>query len=209
MQRKLRFLISALSIAAVIVGCNPQRKLIDRMTAEQMRADITLPASQQREFRDIKIEQLKKDTLVVQDFEGNNVLIMNAIKDDDGDMVATETLEAAVVTARFRNIAERNGMVDLEFQVIVPPPMLNSEWQLRFYPDMFILGDSTRLEPVVITGSAFRTKQKRGMERFSDFMKTIIRDSTLFLNSDQLEIFLKRNCSELYRLKKDTTFVSE
>lgn len=209
MQRKLRFLISALSVVAVIVGCNPQRKLVERLAEQQMRADISLPAAQQREFRDIRIEQLKKDTLVVQDFEGNNVLIMNAIKDDDGDMVATETLEAAVVTARFRNIAERNGMVDLEFQVIVPPPMLNSEWQLRFYPDMFILGDSTRLEPVVITGSAFRNRQKRGMERFSDFMKTIIRDSTLFLNNDQLEIFLKRNCSELYKLKNDTTFVSE
>lgn len=209
MQRKLRFLISALTIVAVIVGCNPQRKLVERLAEQQMRADISLPAAQQREFRDIRIEQLKKDTLVVQDFEGNNVLIMNAIKDDDGDMVATETLEAAVVTARFRNIAERNGMVDLEFQVIVPPPMLNSEWQLRFYPDMFILGDSTRLEPVVITGSAFRNRQKRGMERFSDFMKTIIRDSTLFLNNDQLEIFLKRNCSELYKLKNDTTFVSE
>ena len=51
-------------------------------------------------------------------------------------------LQAAVVTARFRNIAERGGKVDLRFQITVPARMRDSRWQLRFYPDMFILGDS-------------------------------------------------------------------
>ena len=71
-------------------------------------------------------------------------------------MVATDVIEAATVTARFRNIAERHGKVDLAFQVIVPESMRDSKWQLRFYPDMFILGDSIRLDPVVITGEAYR-----------------------------------------------------
>ena len=34
--------------------------------------------------------------------------------------------------------------------------MQDGKWQLRFYPDMFILGDSLRLDPVIITGRDYR-----------------------------------------------------
>lgn len=47
---------------------------------------------------------------------------------------------------------KRSGKVDLNFQVIVPESMMDSKWQLCFYPDLFVLEDSTRLDPVIITG---------------------------------------------------------
>jgi hypothetical protein len=71
---------------------------------------------------------------------------MNAVRDVDGEMVATDRITASYVTARFRNVAERGGKVDLEFQVRVPERMLDSKWQLRLDPDMFLLGDSLRLD---------------------------------------------------------------
>ena len=74
---------------------------------------------------------------------------MKAIKDEDGEMVATDVISAAMVTARFRNVAERHGMVDLRFRIIVPAVMRDSKWQLRFYPDMYVLGDTLALDPVV------------------------------------------------------------
>ena len=134
---------------------------------------------------------------------------MRAVRDDNGEMVANERLDAAVVTARFRNVAERHGKVDIEFQVVVPEAMQDGKWQLRFYPDMFILGDSLRLDPVIITGKDYRKAQLKGYQQYERFLASIITDTTRFVNIGQLEIFLKRNIPELYAFKTDSTEVSD
>ena len=151
-----------------------------------------------------------RDTLKIVEDDGTEILIMKAIKDEEtGEMVATEVLEAATVTARFRNIAERHGKIDLAFQVIVPESMRDSKWQLRFYPDMFVLEDSIRLDPVVITGEAYRKAQLRGYQQYDRFLSKIVNDSTKFINIRALEIFLKRNIPEIYAFKADTAWVSD
>ena len=135
---------------------------------------------------------------------------MKAIRDEEsGEMVATETLDAAKVTARFRNIAERHGKVDLAFQIIVPAAMQDSKWQLRFYPDMYILDDVERLEPVNITGKAYRKAQLKGYQQYERFLSRIVSDTTRFVNVRALEIFLKRNIPQLYAFKTDSTYVSD
>lgn len=151
-----------------------------------------------------------RDTLKIVEDDGSEILIMKAIKDEEtGEMVAADVIEAATVTARFRNIAERQGKVDLAFQVIVPESMRDSRWQLRFYPDMFVLEDSIRLDPVVITGEAYRKAQLRGYQQYDRFLSRIVNDSTKFINIRALEIFLKRNIPEIYAFKADTAWVSD
>ena len=134
---------------------------------------------------------------------------MKAIKDENGEMVAHDVLDAAVVTARFRNVAERHGKVDIEFQVIVPQSMQDSKWQLRFYPDMFIMQDSIRLAPVIITGNDYRRAQLKGYQQYERFLASIVTDSTKFINYHLLEIFLQRNIPQLYAFKTDSTTVSD
>ena len=129
--------------------------------------------------------------------------------EESGEMVATETLDAAKVTARFRNIAERHGKVDLAFQIIVPAAMQDSKWQLRFYPDMYMLDDVERLEPVIITGNAYRKAQLKGYQQYERFLSKIVSDTTRFVNVRALEIFLKRNIPQLYAYKSDSTYVSD
>ena len=159
---------------------------------------------------EIKNEKVSRDTLKFKDDDGTEIIIMKAVKDDEtGEMVAADVLDAAMVTARFRNIAERKGKVDLAFQVIVPASMRDSRWQLRFYPDMYVLEDSIRLEPVIITGAAYRKAQLRGYEQYDKFLSRIVEDSTAFINVRQLEIFLKRNIPALYAFKTDSTYVSD
>ena len=92
-----------------------------------------------------------RDTLRVQAPDGREMIIMKAVRNEDGEMVATDVIDAAVVTARFRNVAERHGKVDLRFLVTVPQTMLNSRWQLRLTPAMNVLGEDILLEPVLIT----------------------------------------------------------
>ena len=165
--------------------------------------------------KDVYIPELKqpktmRDTLRIKDDSGRELLLMKAILDESsGEMVATETLDAAKITARFRNIAERHGKVDLAFQIIVPAAMQDSKWQLRFYPDMYILDDVERLDPVIITGNSYRKAQLRGYQQYARFLSRIVSDTTRFVNVKALEIFLRRNIPQLYAFKNDSTFVSD
>ena len=153
--------------------------------------------------------QARRDTLKVRDDDGRELLIMKAVRDDNGEMVASDVIDAAFVTATFRNVAERHGKIDLEFQVVVPESMQDSKWQLRLYPDMFILGDSLRLDGVIVTGRDYRKAQLRGYQQYEKFLSTIISDSTRFINLRQLEIFLRRNIPALYAMRTDSTEVSD
>ena len=134
---------------------------------------------------------------------------MKAVKDENGEMVAHETLDAAKITARFRNVAERGGSVDLRFQILVPEKMQDSDWQLCFYPDLFVLEDSIRLEPVLITGDNYRKAQLRGYQQYRRFLESIAADSLHFVDHRQLENFLRRNIPAIYRFRTDSSYVSD
>ena len=200
-------IIGVLAVIALTYSCASQRKLAaiksgDPAASLVLGKDVYVP--------EVKEAKTLRDTLRIKDDDGTELILMKAILDEDsGEMVATETLEAARVTARFRNIAERHGLVDLAFQIIVPAAMQDSKWQLRFYPDMYMLGDVERLEPVVITGNSYRKAQLRGYQQYERFLSRIVSDTTRFVNVKALEIFLKRNIPMLYAFKTDSTFVSD
>ena len=144
------------------------------------------------------------------DHEDSDVVVMNAVRDEaSGEMVANETLEAARVTARFRNVAERHGRVDLAFQIIVPSSMQDSRWQVRFHPTMEMLGEVIPLDDIFITGKDHRKAQLRGYQQYEKFLRTIVTDSTRFIDMHQLEIFIQRNIPDLYALRRDSSTVSD
>ena len=148
-----------------------------------------------------------RDTTLVTSDEGP--IIMNAVRDEDGNMVATDVIEAASITARFRNVAERGGKVNIEFAVTVPQDMMDPQWQLRFYPQMYVLEDTVGLDPVLITGQEYRNEQMRGYRRYEKFLQSIVTDSMEFVNMKLLDIFIERNIPALYAFRTDSTFVSD
>ena len=158
----------------------------------------------------------RPDTLVIHDDDGREMILMKAIKDENGEMVATDVINAAVVEARFRNVAERHGKVDIAFQIRVPKEMQDDEWQLRFYPEMRLpVGagnegcDTLHLEPVIITGAKYRKAQLRGYQQYEKFLASIVTDSTRFINMRLLELFIQRNIPDLYAFKTDSTIVDD
>lgn len=153
--------------------------------------------------------QMHKDTLTVKDEDGKEIIIMKAVRDENGEMVANDVIDAAIVTARFRNIAERHGKVDLRFLVTVPASMLDSRWQLRLTPEMRLFDDEVSLDPVIITGRDYRKAQLRGYQQYERFLNSIVTDTTEFIRMHELEVFLHRNIPALYSLKTDTTYVSD
>lgn len=204
-------------VCLLISGCGTSRK-VERMQERQMKAEIGMveempgQAGHDGEVGNdgrspVGAVDDGRDTTVVMEAEGP--IIMNAVRDEDGNMVATDVLEAASVTARFRNVAERGGKVNIEFAVTVPQDMMDPQWQLRFYPQMYVLEDTLGLDPVLITGQEYRNEQMRGYRRYEKFLQSIVTDSMEFVNMRLLEIFIERNIPALYAFRTDSTFVSD
>ena len=202
-------LIGACVLALLLpAGCGTYGK-VERLRAGQPGATLAV-SDVPGTFRDLDLPKVVQDTLVVQDFDGHEVIIMNAVRDEaSGEMVATETLQAAKVTARFRNVAERGGRVDLAFQVIVPAAMQDSRWQVRFHPRMRVLDDLVDLDDIFITGKDYRRAQLRGYEQYERFLRSIVTDSTRFIDLRQLNLFVQRNLPELYAFRKDSSVVTD
>ena len=198
---------AVLLAAFLLAGCGSQGKL-ERLRRQSLAAQMVI--ADEKELPEIAMGgEPRRDTMVVEDPDGNEVLIMRAVKDENGEMVATDVIQAAKITARFRNVAERSGKVDLNFRIIVPEAMQDREWQLRFYPDLFVAEDSLRLDPILITGEGYRKAQLKGYEHYRRFLDSIAADSTRFVDRFQLEMFLRRNLPDIYRYKTDSTAVSE
>lgn len=189
-----------------MAACTHTRK-IDLLRHDGTAASIALPGDDKAPEFD-SIEESLSDTLRIHDERGNELLIMNAVKDENGEMVAHDELKAAVVTARFRNVAERDGKVDIAFDVTIPARMTDSEWMLRFKPYLTTQEGRTELENVQVTGRRYREKQLKGYELYRKFLNSIVTDSTKFISMHQLEVFLKRNLPQIYRYKNDSSLVS-
>lgn len=206
-MRAVHFTCTAIVMLAVL-SCSTMSKL---RGIRKDQAVASLALARQESLPEVSTDGLHahRDTLKVTAPDGREVMIMRAVRNEDGEMVATDVIDAAIITARFRNVAERHGKVDLRFLVTVPRSMLDSRWQLRLTPEMNVLGEDIRLEPVLITGKDYRKAQLRGYQQYERFIRSIITDTTRFIRQHELEVFLRRNIPDLYNLKTDSTFVSD
>ena len=210
MKRRITVITFCAFIAALCAqSCRMQQKVAS-IREEEMNVSLQLPPDMQIQMREIDTMRRESPDTIVVNFEGRDMLIMKAVKDDEtGEMIANEELKAAVITARFRNIAERHGKVDIEFEILVPDRIQDSDWQLRFQPSMYILEDTTYLDRVYVTGPDYRRLQLRGYEQYERFISRIITDTTRFINLRDLEIFLQRNIPQVYMFRNDSSYVTD
>ena len=190
-MRKAAYPYVAAAMLAVL-SCGTGKKV------SGLKKDVVTPAIalvEENEVPVLEVDRARDESITVEDPYGKQVILMRAVKDENGEMTATDVLDAAVVTARFRNVAERHGMVNLSFQITVPERLQDKTWQVRFYPELFTGRDSTALDPVIITGDLYRAAQLRGYDRYNRFLAGIAADSLRFLNAGQLRIFLERKTS--------------
>ena len=194
---KLTMAALAVIAAALVCSCASSKKKIEQIRNGSQTAALSLPELSEEKVN--RIRQTSVEDLTVEGENGQELHIMKAIRDEQtGEMVASEQLRAAVLVARFRNVAERLGDIDLDFMIVVSDSLQDPAWQLRFEPLMFVMEDTLRLEPVLITGEDFRRAQIRGYDRYDRYLRSLSRDSTLFVDRDQAGKFLQRT-AELSR----------
>lgn len=131
----------------------------------------------------------------VQDLQGKSI-IMNAVLDEEsGEMVASEQLQEIVVEARFRHVAERNGQVDLVFELSVPVQLQERVWQIRFTPEYRFLGDTLISDRVFVTGKKFRKVQQWEYFMYNNYMGRLVQEEDVmekFGRERQKKVFLSR-----------------
>ena len=176
------------------MSCSPYRKM-KQVRSGEVNMSLSVPEEE-------PVDDGPADDVVIDDMRSSlagEPFIMNAIKDaETGEMVATDVIPASRVTARFRNVAERAGYVSICFDVTVPSQLSSSGWRLKILPLMSMQNDTLALEPVFITGKAYREGQLRGYERYRRFLSSIITDTSDLLHVRQLEIFIERHFPETY-----------
>ena len=198
--------VLVLMLPVILFSCSPLRQYA-AIAGRPDRLALTLP---EEDLMPLPEEDPADFTVDSSRAADDAPLIMNAIRDSEtGEMTATDVISASKVVARFRNIAERAGSISLSFDVTVPEDLISSEFQLRFSPELEMMGDTLSLEPVFITGENYRKRQLKGYERYRAFLESIITDSTLFIRRDLLETFLARYFPETFAMKNDSSIVPD
>lgn len=198
-----RLMIFFLAVALSVTSCTSYKRVRQMRTGEVM-----LGLSVREDTRYEEPEQEPVVDSMSAEVSGGPI-IMNAIRDTEtGEMVATDVISASKVTARFRNVAERDGYVTIGFDITVPESMMDSRWRLKILPNMLIASDTLPLMPVYVTGKAYRNAQLRGYQRYRAFLASIVTDTTDMIRMHQLEIFLERHFPQTYMMKNDTSIIS-
>ena len=161
-------------VALLVVGCAGGRKLavvkeegITAAVAAGSLDDVLVEPFDSTSHKDVEV-------IEVEDLQGNTI-IMNAVKDEEtGEMVATEQLNEIVVQARFRHVAERNGMIDLVFEIMVPAQLQKDMWQVRFTPYYCYLGDTLEAEKIFVTGEKFRKVQNWEYMMYRNYARGVL-----------------------------------
>ena len=206
MKRKSAIIIAA---AFLMAGCSTARK-IDTIRTRSLGAEITLANEKEYEFKSEVLERsVAPDTMTVTGLDGERLFLMKSVVDSAGNVYGSETLSGVVITARFKNIAERKGKVDLAFDIHIPKELQDPSWQLRFKPNLYILGDTLDLEDIYVTGAEYHDTQLKGYEQYAKFLSSIITDSTQLRYQNFVEIFIERNIPALAALKKDSSIISD
>lgn len=182
-----------------------------RIERDSVTANLGIPGDENLfiPYFDSLMNRPSADTMTVRDSEGKLLHLVQAVMDSTGTLVATEMLPPAIIVAKFKNVAERNGEVSIAFDINVPDKLLNSEWQVILCPKAVIQEDTLKLDKILISGERFRERQLRGYELYDKFISSIITDSSELIYTELLEVFIQRNIPELAALKSDTVFVAD
>lgn len=127
-------------------------------------------------------EEVSFTNMEDQSLDENEVFASNTAKLDTSKVYK---LSEVVIKVKSHFAPERDGKVNLDFNIIAPVDILDPNWRLVLVPKL-IDGDSIcRLDTVVLVGEGFKDKQIGDYEAYEDFLSTIVDPSaydSLFVN---------------------------
>ena len=167
MMRKTRHILPFAVFSGLLLSCSTAPRL----------ARVRISQPQMRETAADTNYQLPKQVTWT-DEKGVQHIVTEAAKDSvTGEYITQMELTEITVVARSKQVAERNGRINLDFVVTVPGELISNKWQLQLTPVAYKLTDTIRLERIFLSGADFAKMQKKGYMRYQAFMNSIIPDS--------------------------------
>ena len=153
------FIITMLIVAAMIPASCSTAGQLRKVNAGELGAGVIMQHG----------ELARMETAVKRDTAENRSDVMNAVPDENGEMTPIDVLETAYVFAKHKQVSERRGQVELDFEIVVPGLMFNPSWQIRITPVLTILGEQELLDSLLITGEMYKEAQLRGYEKYERY----------------------------------------
>lgn len=178
---KMKYYIVPLFVTSglLMAGCGGKKAFVRKMEEQNLTAGLSQPGkSVDTTTVDMPREVKFKEN-------GQDAYISVAAKDKDGSDIASYTLSEVRVFAKNKTVPERNGKVNVDFIVSVPKGLVDKNWQVHMVPKVTkdVTKDSLFLDDIFITGQRFDDKRRKGYEKYSDYMETIIPDSADFVKN--------------------------
>ena len=210
MKEKTIYILCCLTGITLLSSCSTVVRMnINDLRKQNAGVSLFLPTQTPRESDTYKyiVSKPDTDTLTMTGNDGRKYYLMRGTMDSTGTANLSEPLNEVVITAKFKNIAERNGSVRMAFDIHVPSTMLNPQWQVRLTPKAVLYEDTVSLEVLLLTGKQYKERQMRGYELYNRFLAGIITDSSLLIHTALLETFIQRNIPRIAALRNDTALV--
>lgn len=177
---KAKHILLFLVLLFAPVACGTMTSKLEKVSTEDKRLGLRFAKEDKTEEYIDSLYNIKppKEFSYINE-EGKEVKIVESTVDTKtGEVLPTFNLPNVLVTQKLKNIAERNGMVNLDFIVTVPKSLIDSKWQLRIYPRAFKdNSDRIDLEPLVLSGADFLKMQEKGYAQYKAFISSIVPDS--------------------------------
>ncbi|WP_244058142.1 hypothetical protein [Phocaeicola dorei] len=166
-MRKTRHILPFAVFSGLLLSCSTAPRL----------ARVRISQPQMRETAADTNYQLPKQVTWT-DEKGVQHIVTEAAKDSvTGEYITQMELTEITVVARSKQVAERNGRINLDFVVTVPGELISNKWQLQLTPVAYKRTDTIRLDRIFLSGADFAKMQKKGYMRYHAFMNSIIPDS--------------------------------
>lgn len=169
----------------MIVSCS----MTHRLQRDLPTADILLPQGEAVETPEVEdVERAVETARRISLGPGrDSVYLAEAERDSTGEVTMKGgTIGTVYVTARTKNVAERNGEISIDFIVSIPADLQDKNWGLQLTP-MIENNDSIEaLQPLSIRGELFSEVQKRQYWQMNRYLNRVLDDTTELRSSSLL-----------------------
>lgn len=166
-MRNTRRIIPFALLSGLLVSCATQHRLARvRISQPQMKEAVA------------DTNYLLPKQITWTDDKGEQHIVTEAVRDSvTGENITLMELSEITVIAKSKQVAERNGKINLDFVVTVPGELISNKWQLQLTPVAYKPADTLYLDKIFLSGADFAKMQKKGYVHYQAFMNSIIPDS--------------------------------
>ena len=157
-MRKTRRIIPFV-FCGLLISCTTERRLARvRISQPQMKETVADTGKQ------------LPGQIAWTDDKGEEHLVKQVSHDSvTGENMTLIELSEVTVMAKSKQVAERNGKINLDFLVTVPGELINNKWQVQLTPVAYKPSDTLYLDKIFLSGADFAKMQEKGYMRYRAF----------------------------------------